>query len=338
MDMPGRSAAPEVVAHLHIHSPTSHSGAGVALNTFDIAIIQYDEAIYGGHDGDQILAVLDLLKVPVMLVAHSLSAEPSTRQARVVESAVAASTAVVTLSEAARRRLITLYGSDPTKIRVISHGANPSLRTAGSTNAQRPLILTWGLLGPGKGIEWAIDGLQALHRLHPTPAYLVAGQTHPRVRPNEGERYRLKLTERARTAGVNRQFRLMGSYLDESTLARLIRCSDVIVLPFDTRQQVASGVLVEAVAAGKPVVATAFPHAVEMLSDGAGLLVPQCDGAAIGAALRRVLTEPDLVARMRLEADRLTPGLLWPAVAEQYRTLVSTLLERRPLVTGPAVP
>jgi glycosyltransferase involved in cell wall biosynthesis len=130
----------------------------------------------------------------------------------------------------------------------------------------------------------------------------------------------------------------MGSYLDESTLARLIRCSDVIVLPFDTRQQVASGVLVEAVAAGKPVVATAFPHAVEMLSDGAGLLVPQCDGAAIGAALRRVLTEPDLVARMRLEADRLTPGLLWPAVAEQYRTLVSTLLERRPLVTGPAVP
>jgi glycosyltransferase involved in cell wall biosynthesis len=325
MDMPVRSAAAEVVAHLHSHSPTSHPAAAAALNSFDIAIVQYDDAIYGGHDGDQILAVLDLLRVPVVLVVHSVAAQPSARHAYVVQQAIASSAAVVTMSEAARRRLTTLYRCDPDQVRVIGYGASPSLR-GGSPNAQRPLILTWGLLGPGKGIEWAIDGLQRLQHLHPIPAYVVAGLTHPRVRLHEGERYRLKLAQRARTVGVGNQFRLMGSYLDEATLGRLIRCADVILLPYDTREQVASSVLVEAIAAGKPVVATAFPHAVEMLWGGAGLLVPQYDGAAIGAALHRVLTEPDLVARMRSAADGLAPGLLWPAIAEEYRSLVAALL------------
>jgi polysaccharide biosynthesis protein PslF len=334
MDMPVRSAAPEVVAHLHSHSPTSHREAAAALNTFDVVIVQYDHAIYGGHDGDQILAVLDLVRVPVVLVAHTVPAEPGIGQASVVQRAIAASDAVVAMSQVARRRLITLYQSDPTKVSVIGHGASPRLRGSGSASGQRPVILTWGLLGPGKGIEWAIDGLQRVQHLRPAPAYVVAGQTHPRVRLHEGERYRLKLAQRARTVGVGSLFRLMGSYLDEATLTRLIRCSDVILLPYDSRDQVTSGVLAEAVAAGKPVVATAFPHAVELLSGGAGLLVPQYDGAAIGAALLRVLTEPGLAAQMTSAADDLAPSLLWPAVADQYRSLTTAVLERRATVSG----
>jgi len=334
VDSPVRSEAPEVVAHLWSRAPGAQRVAAEALNSFDIAVVQHEYGIYGGPDGDQLLGVLEDVRVPIVVVAHTVLARPTPHQAHVLQQVVSASDAVVTMTDAARDRLVARYDVEPTKVVVIPHGAHK--RNAATVHApeKRPLILTWGLLGPGKGIEWAIDGLQRLRQLHPRPAYIVAGQTHPRVRERQGEEYRLHLAQRARAVGVSDLVRFAGSYLDEATLTGLIRRADVVLLPYDSREQVTSGVLVEAVAAGKPVVATAFPHAVEMLSSGAGLLVPQYDGAAIGAALYRVLTEPDLAGRMASEAVRLAPALLWPAVADQYRALAADLLAIRSPVLG----
>ena len=109
-----------------------------------------------------------------------------------------------------------------------------------------------------------------------------------------------------------------GRYLEGPTLRAIVRAADIILLPYDSRDQVTSGVLTEAVVAGKPVVSTSFPHAVELLSSGAGLLVPQRDPAAIGQALRTLLTDPARAAEMARTARSLAPGLLWPAVADQY--------------------
>ena len=95
-----------------------------------------------------------------------------------------------------------------------------------------------------------------------------------------------------------------------------------MLLPYDSRDQVSSAVLVEALSAGRPVVATAFPHAVELLSGGAGILVPQYDATAIGDALHRVLTQPDVAARMVTESSRLSAGLVWSHVADRYRRLL----------------
>jgi len=334
VDTPVRSEAPEVVGYLQSRAPGSHGAAAEALNTFDVAVIQHEYGIYGGQDGDQLLAVLDDVRVPIVVVAHTVLASPTLHQAYVLQQVVGASDAVVTMTEAARNRLVAGYDVDPAKVVVIPHGATARGGGDVPVPGARPLILTWGLLGPGKGIEWAIDGLQRLRRLHPLPAYIIAGQTHPRVRQQQGEAYRLHLGQRARAVGVSNFVRFEGSYLDEASLTRLVRRADVVLLPYDSREQVTSGVLVEAVAAGKPVVATAFPHAVEMLGSGAGLLVPQYDGAAIGAALYRVLTEPDQARRMATEAARLAPALLWPAIGEQYRSLATELLANRTPVLG----
>jgi glycosyltransferase involved in cell wall biosynthesis len=233
------------------------------------------------------------------------------------------------MTEAARSRLVKCYTVDAAKVVVIPHGAPVRATRSPALPGERPLILTWGLLGPGKGIEWGIDGMQQVRQVRPSPAYIVAGQTHPRVRQRQGEQYRLHLAQRARAVGVANNVRFEGAYLDEASLTRLVRRADVVLLPYDSREQVTSGVLVEAVAAGIPVVATAFPHAVELLGRGAGLLVPHRDGAAIGAALLRVLTEPDLARQMSTEAIRLAPALMWPAVAERYRLLAAELLADR---------
>ncbi len=146
----------------------------------------------------------------------------------------------------------------------------------------RPTILTWGLLGPGKGIEWAIDALAELVDLDPTPRYLVMGETHPRVVNREGEAYRSALQARAASRGIGHLVEFDARYLDLAALGRVVQEADVVLLPYDSREQVTSGVLVEALAAGKPVIATGFPHAVELLGGGAGLIVPHGDGPGDG--------------------------------------------------------
>jgi glycosyltransferase involved in cell wall biosynthesis len=191
------------------------------------------------------------------------------------------------------------------------------------------MILSWGLLGPGKGLEWAIDALAHLRDLVPEPRYLIAGQTHPKVLERDGDAYRESLMQRAVVRGVAGMVRFDPTYRDSASLVDLVRSADVVVMPYDSSEQATSGVLIEAVAALRPVVATRFPHARELLGDGSGLLVDHADPIGIAAALRRVLTEPGLAARMSASAARIAPGLAWSGVAERYRTVAEGLLAAR---------
>jgi glycosyltransferase involved in cell wall biosynthesis len=243
---------------------------------------------------------------------------------------------VVVLAKVARDRLLAEYAVDPAKLVVIPPGA-PDRGYAVGGSEGGPVILTWGLLGPGKGIEWAIGGLQRIKDLRPTPRYLIAGETHPQVRRGQGEAYRLGLLSRARALRVAELVRFQPGHLAAGELNRLIRRADVVLLPDDSNESVTSGVLVEAVAAGKPVIAAAFPHAVELLADGVGLVVPQGNSAAIGEALHRVLTEPELAEGMAERARRIAPELMWPAIADRYRAVVDDLLSGRRAAAPDAV-
>jgi glycosyltransferase involved in cell wall biosynthesis len=324
----------EVVESLRIGAPGAVAAAANALNRHDVAIVQHEYGIYGGTDGDDLLAVLDRVRVPIVVVLHTVLAAPTPHQRTVLEQVVAAADAVVTMTRTAQQRLLDRYAVDPAKVRLIPHGAVEQTSHRQPDPTRHPTILTWGLLGPGKGIEWGLIGLRELRCLYPSPRYVIAGQTHPKVRERQGEAYRLGLGTRARALGVSKLIRFERGYLDEPSLNRLIRQADVVLLPYDSSEQVTSGVLIEAVAAHKPVVSTRFPHAVELLASGAGLLVPFRDGPAIGAALRQVLSDPELAGRMSAEAARISPSLRWPAVAEQYRSLVDDLLGTRTGVSG----
>lgn len=160
------------------------------------------------------------------------------------------------------------------------------------------------------------------------PAYMLAGRTHPRVEALHGETYRRALLQRARSNGMGAAFRSVDTYLDDAALAVLIDRADVVVLPYNCRYQTSSPVLVEALAAGKPVVATRFPHAVELLSGGAGLLVDHQDPAAIGHAVRRVLTEVGLSERLTARAALEATTHTWADAARQYRELCTQVMQR----------
>jgi polysaccharide biosynthesis protein PslF len=320
----GAHAAPGVVGYLVNGSAASAAETARALNDYGTVIVQHEYGIYGGRDGVDVLEVVEALTVPTIVVLHTVLQEPSDSQRDILNRLVAAADVVVTMTQTGRRRLEECYGVDPEHIAVIPHGAIDH-GTLGRTHPanDRPFVLTWGLLGPGKGIEWAIDAMASLKDLN--PRYLVIGKTHPKVLEKDGEQYRQSLVERARLAGVTDVVEIDSSYLSLTELADLVERADVVLLPYDSPDQVTSGVLIEAVAAGRPVVSTAFPHAVELLSGGAGLLVPQRDPAAMAAALRRVITEPGLAQHMADTAAGEAPDLAWSAVARRYRDVAVDL-------------
>jgi glycosyltransferase involved in cell wall biosynthesis len=306
------------------------SAAAAHLNEFDVVVVQHEYGIFGGRDGDQVLDVLHRLRVPVIAVLHTVLSAPTRHQKHVMERLVAAAHAVVTLSATGRLRLEAGYDVDSRKITVIPHGAwQDGIPVGSGEPSPRPVVLTWGLLGPGKGLEWAVAALAALRVLDPQPLYVVAGQTHPRVLARDGERYRNSLREQAAAAGVADMLRFRPGYLDGAALGTLVASADVVLLPYDSHEQVTSGVLIEAVASLTPVVSTAFPHARELLGDGAGVLVPHADPAAIAAALCRVLSEPATAAAMTAGAARIAPTLKWPAIAGQYLQVAGSVLSRR---------
>ena len=317
-----------VLAQLIAGDSASLRGAAAQLNLCDVAILQHEYGIYGGADGSEILHLLDQVRVPCVVVLHTVLTDPTPHQRQVLESVVAKADAVVTMTMTARDRLASGYAADMTKVCIIAHGA-PGLETTMAEPTFRTgefTVLTWGLLGPGKGIEWGIGAMALLRDLQPMPRYTVAGQTHPKVLVREGEAYRNRLREQVRQAGMGSWVTFDGHYRNTRALATLVRSADVVLLPYDSTEQVTSGVLIEAVAAGKPVVATQFPHARELLSGGAGLLVPHRDPAAIAAALRSVITCRDVMTRMAAAATATAPQVLWPAIADRYRELAGRLI------------
>jgi polysaccharide biosynthesis protein PslF len=343
----GRAPALEdslVMAAIGDASVTSHTTGVDALNATDVVIVQHEYGIYDGPDGDAVLGLMGDIVVPVVLVAHTVVSAPSAGQRSVLERACALADTVVVMTETARERLVAGFRVDADKVIVIPHGAaTPPASTtidafgtmpvavtdACTRRVRPPRLLTWGLLGPGKGIEWAIDAFAELDDLDPTPTYMIAGATHPKVRERTGEAYREMLIDRAKRSGSGSRIGFDDSYRNLESLTDLIRSADLVVLPYDSADQVTSGVLVDAVAAGRPVVSTAFPHAVELLASGAGIVVPQRDPAALSAAIRSVLMDPDRSRAMAAEARRLAPDLSWPAVAARYERLGADLVARQ---------
>lgn len=323
------SNSDRVIGQLVNGSPRSVVASSDALNESDVAVVQHEYGLYGGTDGDEVLEILGALHVPSIVIAHTILTNPTPHQWSVLNDVAALADQVVVMTEAARFRLCESFDVDARKVTTIAHGAAVPRARVVPDRVGRPVMLTWGLLGPGKGIERVIEAMRTLHDLPMQPRYLVAGQTHPKVLAVHGESYRRARMAQAERHGLSSSVVFDADYRDVAALTSLIQSSKVVVLPYDSRDQVTSGVLVDAIAAGRPVVATAFPHAVELLSSGAGLVVDHDDPDAMALALRRILTRPELAAQMAAEASRLAPSLGWSMIAGEYLRLADRLLTER---------
>jgi glycosyltransferase involved in cell wall biosynthesis len=318
-----------VIGELTNGSSSSVAAAIDLLNRSDVAVIQHEYGIYGGADGDEVVDIIGGLQVPSIVVAHTVPKDPTRHQRSVLETVMTLADQVVVMSDAATAQLRAGFDVDHRKITTISHGA----AVPGSVHtkrAGRPTLLTWGLLGPGKGVERVIDVMGSLRHLSGRPRYLVAGQTHPRVFAAEGEAYRDARTEQARHIEVADSVQFDGVYRPTPALTALMLSSAAVVLPYDSTDQVSSGVLVDSIARGRPVIATAFPHAVELLSTGAGIVVGHNDPDALQSALQSVLTQPRLAGAMAAEARKMAPTMSWAVIARSYQAVAQGILGKQP--------
>ena len=299
--------------------------AVAALDGCDVAIVQHEYGIYGGPNGDEVVTLLERLSVPVITVLHTVLTAPTVSQREVLQAVCALSKSVVVMSGSAAAILRSVYGVDESKISRIPHGV-PSQPTGAmhrETGAKR--VVTWGLISPGKGLEWGIRAVGLLRERHVPVEYVISGQTHPKVLECEGERYRRRLEHLIAELRLESTVTLDDRYLDAVQLAELVASADVVLLPYMSEQQATSGVLAEAVAAGIPVVATRFPHAIELLSGGAGLIVDHFDAQSMAEALGAILTSDATGRAMRDAALRDSHLATWPVVADQYRLLAASL-------------
>jgi glycosyltransferase involved in cell wall biosynthesis len=319
---------PEVVAE--VPSSRAIDQTIVPWSGFDLLWIQHEYGIFGPDDGRAVVDLCDGSPIPIAVTLHTVPARPSTGQRDLLERLVARSEGTVVMSGSARKRLVSHYHVDGSKIRVIPHGASvvrtrPRLRLPG----QRPTIVSWGLVGPGKGIEWSIRAMSKLRKLEPQPRLIVRGVTHPNVKRRQGETYRLQMEMLIHRLGLAGIVEIEDGYMTAAELKSFILGGDIALLPYDNEEQVTSGVLTEAIAAGLPVVATAFPHAVELLAGGAGTVVPIRDPEAIARALRGYLTDRRALLTASAAACRGAEQLSWPRVAAAYDGLAARLLASR---------
>jgi polysaccharide biosynthesis protein PslF len=326
------SEEPDVVGELVNGSASSLEATSELLNRSDVAVIQHEYGIYGGPDGDEVVQIMAGLRVPSIVVVHTVLKDPTPHQRSVLESVMALADQVIVMSEVARRRLCAGFVVDHHKVTVIPHGA--ALPNAnGVRRPARPTILTWGLLGPGKGIERVIDAMASLKSLPNPPRYVIAGRTHPKVFAAQGEGYREALGAQAKRLGVAESVSFDAVFRTPEELTALIQTATVVVLPYDSKDQVTSGVLVDSLASGRPIVATAFPHAVELLGSGAGTIVAHDDPDALVAALHQLLTDPHVADSMATEARGLAQRVAWPVVANAYVSEAQRLVATQSAVT-----
>lgn len=295
-----------------------------------VLMVEHEYGIYGGEDGRWLLDLLDRVEKPVVATLHTVLPEPNDGQREVLRALCRKSEKIVTMANNSRRILSQEYGADPNKIVVIPHGV-PRFELPGREELKqqqglqgRPIVSTFGLISPGKGLEYGIEAIAEVAKRHPDVLYLILGQTHPVVRREQGEAYRDKLEQLVRERRLARNVRFVNRYLTKEELVRSLCLSDVYMTPYLGRDQAVSGTLAYAVGYGRVIVSTPYRYAQEMLADGRGLLGKFRDPLSLARGIEYVLDHPREKAAM--EAKTLAYGrpMMWDQVADAY---IHTLFE-----------
>ena len=326
---PPTSALGQVGMEIDPNSPVSTGAAARHLNRCDVVILQHEYGIFGDNDGESVLDMIELIDRPLITVLHTVPPIPTDRQRMIMER-LHESTRLVVLSESARSALVA-YSIPRSEVVVIPHGSQWSVSPP-PAGPPRSLI-TWGLLGPGKGLERSIEAMTLLRELDPRPHYRIVGRTHPVVAKSQGLGYRRKLERLVRDLELDDIVEFIDRYLGDDELFDLVARSHVVVIPYDNHDQVTSGVMTDAVAAGRPIVATRFPHAEELVEPGPGLVVDH-DSAAVARGLKALMETPGAYEDAAAAAAAKAPDLSWEAGALRYAEFIRSLVPNQMTISN----
>jgi len=306
----------------------------------DVVIIQHEYGIYGGADGDYLLEFTARLKKPFLLVTHTILPYPTANEKLVLSTLCRQAAGIICMTKNSSSMLSRVYGAVPEKVYIIHHGV-PAFKMQDRDSLKqeygyegRELITTFGLIGPGKGIEIGIRALKRLIMKHQNLTYLIVGRTHPMLVEQEGEghgdRYRETLIELVRRLGMQDHVEFVNKFLEPEELGEYLYMTDIYLSPYPDLNQAISGTLAYALGCGRAIVSTPYLYALEMLSEGQrGLVAVDATAEPLAELLDRVLSEPVLKLKLEKRASLLGAKVKWPYIAKQYASVADSLLKSK---------
>jgi len=314
----------EVVGSIDAEDLESYRNAAreIVASDPDLVWIQHEFGIFGGPAGNYLVTLMDRVTCPVAATLHTISRHPEPAQRRVMDALVARCQTLIVMADEGRRILVDVYGADPAKIVMIPHGIpdRPFVPTAAMKKQLgldgRDIILTFGLLSPGKGIQTMIEAMPAIIDRFPRALYVVLGATHPHTIAHDGESYRNSLKALAARLGVLDHVRWVDAFVETDALLDYLEAADIYATPYLNPAQITSGTLSYAVGLGKPVIATPYIHARELLANDHGRLVDFGDSSGFADAVIDLLAEPEAMLALRKRTYARGRTMIWPRLAE----------------------
>ncbi len=336
----------EVKYEIRQGSKGDYARAAEFINYSDVRLvsIQHEHGIFGGDDGAYILDLLTVLRAPAIATLHTVLKRPADSQRAIIQKMSHQCARLIVMSKVAADLLNTSYGIHEKHIQIIPHGIpempprdQRRLKAKFGVSGRR-MLLTFGLLGPNKGVETVIRALPAVVAKFPEVVYFVVGATHPVIARRHGEAYRTSLEREAESLGVREHIVFRDQFVSDEELCSYLQATDLYVSPYLNQAQVTSGALSYAMGAGAAVVSTPYWHAEEILSAGRGRLFPFGDHGALSAALISLLSSPTEIERLRCTAFEFTRSMVWPRIGEAYLELGTTVMSEAPLRLAPVKP
>jgi glycosyltransferase involved in cell wall biosynthesis len=294
------------------------------FNNIDMVCLQHEYGIFGGPAGSHILHLLRGLKMPVVTTLHTVLREPDMNQLTVMKEIAELSDRLIVMTQLSSQFLQEIFKVPGSKIDMVPHGVpdlpflDPNFYKDRFGVEGKAVLLTFGLLSPNKGIENVIQALPQILSKHKNVAYIVAGATHPHILRREGDKYRDSLQALAKEVGVESQVIFHNRFVSPEEMVEFIGAADIYITPYRHEAQVVSGTLAYALGAGKAIISTPYWHAIELLDDRRGSLVPFQNPDAIAQKTIELLDTPAIRHAMRKRAYLFAREMVWKRVAQGY--------------------
>src|SRR5579864_8779900 len=294
------------------------------FNNIDMVCLQHEYGIFGGPAGSHILQLLRSLKMPLVTTLHTVLREPDPDQLMVMEEIAERSDRLIVMSQLSSQFLQEIFKVPGSKIDIVPHGVpdlpflDPNFYKDRFGVEGKAVLLTFGLLSPNKGIENVIQALPQILSKHKNVVYIVAGATHPHILRREGDKYRASLQALAKEMGVESQVIFHNRFVSPEEMVEFIGAADIYITPYRHEAQVVSGTLAYALGAGKAIISTPYWHAIELLDDRRGALVPFQNPGAIAEKTIELLDTPAIRHAMRKRAYLFAREMVWKRVAQGY--------------------
>ncbi|EKQ55430.1 MULTISPECIES: glycosyltransferase family 4 protein [unclassified Clostridium] len=325
-----------VIMEISQHDKESYLKTADAINNsnIELLVIEHEYGIFGGESGEFILDFIDRLHIPFVTTLHTVIPNPSEKQKEILKRLGEKSSKIITMAQNTKPILEKVYSINPLKVKVIHHGvpykaldSREKLKKKYGLSG-RNVISTFGLISPGKGIEYGIEAIAKVAKSYKDIVYLILGQTHPCIKKEYGEIYREKLISMVKKLGIENNVWFIDKYLTKEEIIQYLQLSDIYMTPYLGKDQAVSGTLAYAVGYGRVIVSTPYSYAREMLSDGRGLLAEFSDSDSLARNIKYVLSNPEAKREMEKRTLSIGKTMMWENVSKQYIDLFIEVLNK----------